>query len=94
MKTNADQRQDEFISSNGKLYINFEQVEKTDEETGATSWEMETLEVSDKRTAYQTVIEWYEAQQLRPLRELAINHDNEFAKNKLAFIDKQIAKYR
>lgn len=88
MKTNADQKQDEFISSNGKLYINFEQVET---ETG---WEMETLEVNDKRTAYQTVIGWYEVQQLRPLRELAINPDNEFAKNKLAFINEQIAKYR
>lgn len=94
MKTRADKKQDEFISSNGKLYINFEQVEKTDEETGEKFWEMETLEVSDKRTAYQTVIEWYEAQQARPIRELAIDPTNEFAKNKLAFINEQIAKYR
>lgn len=93
MKTRADSRQEEFISSNGKLYINIEQEEKTDED-GATYWEMTTLEISDKREAYNAVIAYFEAQQLRPLRELAIDPTNEYAKNKIAYLDEQIAKYR
>ena len=94
MKTRADSKQEEFISSNGKLYINIEQEEKTDEESGATYWEMTTLEVTDKRTAYNKVIEYFEAQQLRPLRELVIDPTNEYAKNKIAMLDEKIAKYR
>ncbi len=94
MKTRADSKQEEFISSNGKLYIHIEQEEKTDEESGATYWEMETLEISDKREAYNTVISYFEAQQARPIRELAINSDSEFAKKKIAYLDEQIAKYR
>lgn len=93
MKTRADIKQDEFISSNGKLYINFEQVEKTDED-GNTFWEMKTLEVSDKRTAYKKVIKYYEEEQARPLRELFFNPDDKIANDKLAFINEQIAKYR
>lgn len=93
MKTRADAKQEEFISSNGKLYINIEQEEKTDED-GATYWEMTTLEISDKREAYNTVIAYFEAQQARPIRELAINPDSEFAKKKIAYLDEQIAKYR
>lgn len=93
MKTRADSKQEEFISSNGKLYINFEQVEKQDED-GATFWEMNTLEVTDKRTAYNKVIEYFEAQQLRPLRELVIDPTNEYAKNKIVYLEEQIAKYR
>ena len=50
MKTRADSRQEEFISSNGKLYINIEQEEKTDED-GGIYWEMVTLEIDDKRNA-------------------------------------------
>jgi hypothetical protein len=91
--TRADKKQEEFFTSNGKLYVNFEQEEKTDEE-GNTFWEMKTLEVSDKRTAYNEIIAYYEKEQLRPLRELAIDSNNEFAKNKVKFIDEQIAKYR
>lgn len=93
MKTRADSKQEEFISSNGKLYINFEQVEKQDED-GVTFWEMKTLEVTDKRTAYNAVIAYFEAQQARPIRELAINPDSEFAKKKIAYLDEQIEKYR
>ena len=94
MKTRADSRQEEFISSNGKLYINIEQEEKTDEESGVTYWEMITLEISDKREAYNAVLTYFEAQQARPIRELAINPDSEFAKKKIAYLDEQIAKYR
>ena len=94
MKTRADSKQEEFISSNGKLYIHIEQEEKTDEESGATYWEMEALEVQDRRTAYNDVISYYEAQQARPLRELAIDPTNQYAKTKMAFLDEQIAKYR
>ena len=94
MKTRADARQEEFISSNGKLYINIEQEEKTDEGAGATYWEMVTLEVTDKRTAYNKVIEYFEAQQARPIRELAIDPTNEYAKKKIVYLEEQIAKYR
>lgn len=90
----ADMQQEEFISSNGKLYINFEQVEKEDEVTGAKFWEMKTLEINDKRTAYNEIIKYYENESLRPLRELLIDSNNEYAKKKLAFINEQIAKYR
>ena len=93
MKTRADAKQEEFFSSGGKLYINVEQEEKTDED-GTTYWEMITLEIDDKRTAYDKVIEYFEAQQLRPLRELVIDSENEYAKNKIAYLDEQIAKYR
>lgn len=91
--TRADSKQEEFFSSNGKLYINFEQVEKEDDE-GNIFWEMNTLEITDKRTAYNKVIEYFEAQQLRPLRELAIDPTNEYAKTKIAFLEEQIVKYR
>ena len=94
MKTRADAKQEEFISSNGKLYINIGQEEKTDEESGVTYWEMTTLEISDKRNAYNTVIAYFEAQQARPIRELAINPDSEFAKKKIAYLEEQIAIYR
>lgn len=94
MKTRADAKQEEFFSSGGKLYINIEQEEKTDEGAGATYWEMVTLEVTDKRTAYNKVIAYYEMQQARPLRELALDSENEFAKNKIAMLDEKIAKYR
>lgn len=94
MKTRADAKQEEFISSNGKLYIHIEQEEKTDEESGATYWEMETLEISDKREAYNKVIEYFETQQLRPLRELVLDPKNKYAKNKIAYLEEQIAKYR
>jgi hypothetical protein len=92
--TRADIKQDEFIESNGKLYVNFEQVEKTDAESQSKYWEMKTLEVAEKRTAYNEIIKYYEAESLRPLRELLIDAGNEFAKNKIAFINEQIAKYR
>ena len=55
---------------------------------------MEALEVQDRRTAYNDVISYYEAQQARPLRELAIDPTNQYAKTKIAFLDEQIAKYR
>ena len=94
--TRADAKQEEFISSRGKLFINFEQVEKTEtvDENQITYWEMKTLEVEDARDAYQAVIEYYEAQQSRPLRELAVDPVNEYALNKLKFLEEQIAKYR
>ena len=91
--TRADSKQEEFFSSNGKLYINFEQVEKQDDE-GNVFWEMKTLEIADKRTAYNEIIAYYEKEQLRPLRELAIDPNNEFAIKKIKFINEQIAKYR
>lgn len=91
--TRADSKQEEFFSSNGKLYINFEQVEKQDDE-GNVFWEMKTLEVADRRTAYNEIIAYYEKEQLRPLRELAIDSTNEFALNKVKFINEQIAKYK
>lgn len=97
MKTRADKKQEEFIETNGKLYINIDQieVEEKDEEGNITTfWEMEALEVNDRRTAYLTVIAYYEAQQARPLRELALDSENEFAKNKIALLDEKIAKYR
>ena len=96
MKIRADQKQEEFISSNGKIYINIDQKEVTDivDETTSTYWEMEALEVQDRRTAYNDVISYYEAQQARPLRELAIDPTNQYAKTKMAFLDEQIAKYR
>ncbi len=97
MKTRADAKQEEFIETNGKLYINIDQieVEEKDEDGNITSfWEMETLEVQDKRTAYNDVIAYYELQQARPLRELALDSENEFAKNKIAMLDEKIAKYR
>lgn len=89
----ADSKQEEFFSSNRKLYINFEQVEKQDDE-GNVFWEMKTLEIADKRTAYNEIIAYYEKEQLRPLRELAIDSTNEFALNKVKFINEQIAKYK
>ena len=92
MKTRADEKQEEFITTNGKLYINIDQKEVVEEET--TFWEMETLEVQDKRTAHNDVIAYYEMQQARPLRELALDSENEFAKNKIAMLDEKIAKYR
>lgn len=55
--TRADSRQEEFFTSNGKLYINFEQVEKQDD-VGNVFWEMKTLEVSDKREAYDAIKEY------------------------------------
>lgn len=91
--TRADSKQEEFFSSNRKLYINFEQVEKQDDE-GNVFWEMKTLEIADKRTAYNEIIAYYEKEQLRPLRELTIDATNEFALTKVKFIDEQIAKYR
>ena len=91
--TRADSKQEEFFSSNGKLYINFEQVEKQDDEVNVF-WEMKTLEIADKRTAYNEIIAYYEKEQLRPLRELAIDTNNEFAIKKIKFINEQIAKYR
>jgi len=92
MKTRADEKQEEFITTNGKLYINIDQKEVVEEET--TFWEMETLEVQCKRTAHNDVIAYYEMQQARPLRELALDSENEFAKNKIAMLDEKIAKYR
>lgn len=96
MKTRADSKQEEFISSGGKLYINIDQKEVTElvDEITSTYWEMETLEVQDKRTAHNDVIAYYEMQQARPLRELALDSENEFAKNKIAMLDEKIAKYR
>ena len=96
MKIRADQKQEEFISSNGKLYINIDQKEVTElvDETTSTYWEMEALEVQERRTAYNDVISYYEAQQARPLRELATDPTNQYAKTKIAFIDEQKAKYR
>ena len=96
MKIRADQKQEEFIYSNGKIYINIDQKEVTEivDETTSTYWEMEALEVQDRRTAYNDVISYYEAQQARPLRELAIDPTNQYAKTKMAFLDEQIAKYR
>ena len=96
MKIRADQKQEEFIFSNGKMYINIDQKEVTEivDETTSTYWEMEALEVQDRRTAYKDVISYYEAQQARPLRELAIDPTNQYAKTKIAFLDEQIAKYR
>lgn len=91
--TTADSLQEEFFTSNGKLFVNFEQVEKTNED-GAVFYEMKTLEISDKRDAYSEIIAYYEKEQLRPLRELAINPNNEFAIKKIKFINEQIAKYR
>lgn len=55
--TTADSQQEEFFTSNGKLYVNFEQVEKTDDE-GNTFWEMKTLEIADKREAYDAIKEY------------------------------------
>ena len=92
--TRADSKQEEFIESNGKLYVNFEQIEKVDEENKTTFYEMKTLEVNDKRNAYSEIIKYYESESLRPLRELLVDSTNEFAKKKLAFINEQIAKYR
>ena len=91
--TRADSKQEEFFVSNGKLFINFEQIDKKDDNKNIF-WEMKTLEVSDKRSAYNEVIAYYEKEQLRPLRELAINPNNEFALNKVKFINEQIVKYR
>lgn len=91
--TRADAKQDEFITTSGKLYINIEQEEKKDEDENIF-WEMITLQVADKRTAYNEVIAYYETESLRPLRELTINPENEYAKNKIVYINLQIAKYR
>lgn len=91
--TTADSKQEEFFTSNGKLYVNFEQEEKTDEE-GNTFWEMKTLEITDKRTAYNEIILYYEKEQLRPLRELLIDPNNEYVKNKLAKIEENIQVFR
>lgn len=53
MKITADSKQEEFISSNGKLYVNFNQTEVTEkvDEITSTFWEMETIEIDDKRNA-------------------------------------------
>lgn len=53
MKTRADAKQPDFIESNGKLYINIEQTEitKVEDEITSTFWEMETIEIDDKRNA-------------------------------------------
>lgn len=91
--TRADSLQEEFFTTNGKLYINFEQVEKKDDDDNVF-WEMKTLEVADRRTAYNEIIAYYEKEQLRPLRELAVDSTNEFALKKVKFINEQIAKYR
>lgn len=91
--TTADSLQEEFFTSNGKLFVNFEQVEKTNED-GVVFYEMKTLEISDKRDASSEIIAYYEKEQLRPLRELAIDANNEFAIKKIKFINEQIAKYR
>lgn len=63
MKTRADSRQEEFFTSNGKLYVNFEQEEKRDDE-GNTFWEMKTLEVSDKKSAYEQIKAYIKEEQL------------------------------
>lgn len=55
--TRADEKQEEFFTTNGKLYINFEQVEKKDDDDNVF-WEMKTLEVADRRTAYLAVEEY------------------------------------
>ena len=81
------------IVSNGKSFINFEQVEVKDENENVF-FEMKTLEVADRRTAYNEIIAYYEKEQLRPLRELAIDSTNEFALKKVKFINEQIVKYR
>lgn len=91
--TRADSKQNEFFTSNGKIFINFEQVKKEDDK-GDVFWEMKTLEVVDIRTAYNEIITYYEKEQLRPLRELAIDSTNEFALKKVKFINEQIAKCR
>ena len=91
--TRADSKQEEFFVSNGKLFINFEQVEVKDENENVF-FEMKTLEVADRRTAYNEIIAYYEKEQLRPLRELAIDSTNEFALKKVKFINEQIVKYR
>ena len=86
--TRADSKQEEFFVSNGKSFINFEQVEVKDENENVF-FEMKTLEVANKRTAYNEIIAYYEKEQLRPLRELAIDSTNEFALK-----NEQIVKYR
>ena len=91
--TRADSKQEEFFVSNGKSFINFEQVEVKDENENVF-FEMKTLEVADRRTAYNEIIAYYEKERLRPLRELAIDSTNEFALKKVKFINEQIVKYR
>ena len=91
--TRADSKQEEFFVSNGKSFINFEQVEVKDENENVF-FEMKTLEVADRRTAYNEIIAYYEKEQLRPLRELAIDSTNEFELKKVKFINEQIVKYR
>lgn len=57
MTTTADSLQEEFFNSNGKLYVNFNQEEFTDEE-GKVMYKMETLEVDDKRNAPSIIKQW------------------------------------
>ena len=57
MTTTADSLQEEFFSSNGKLYVNFNQEQFTDEE-GTVMYKMETLEVDDKRNVPSIIKQW------------------------------------
>lgn len=57
MTTTADSLQEEFFSSNGKLYVNFNQEQFADEE-GTVMYKMETLEVDDKRNAPSIIKQW------------------------------------
>lgn len=74
MKITADKKQDEFIQTNGKLYVNFNQTEvtKTEDDITSTFWEMETLEVEDRRTAYQVVEAFKEAQKNELLNAIIV----------------------
>lgn len=57
MTTTADSLQEEFFNSNGKLYVNFNQEQFTDEE-GTVMYKMETLKVDDKRKAPSIIKQW------------------------------------
>ena len=60
MKTQSDLKQEEFTKRNGKLFYNFNQIEKTVTEDGETRtfWEAETVEVSSKADAKYVLKEY------------------------------------
>lgn len=64
MKIRADEKQNEIISTNGKLYVNVNQQQLTEtleDGTIQTFWEMEAIEISHKKDAESTIKDYHES---------------------------------
>ena len=83
-----------FIDRNGNLYNGDMQVgdrEATVKEVEA--WQAQVSKEANKQSILSQITE-LEAQQQRPLRELMINQNSEFAKSKILEIDTKITELR